>query len=265
MSLPCLNVQIAGTTTVNQSGRTVRLTPGDMVLYDSRMPHHGRGGSDVRGLLLRIPRNEIIHRIPYLEAVSTVAFDSSKAMTRLAFDMLLSSHRQLQTGRTETDAEFAGAVLDTIAAAASSSFRDSDDHFSSSGRALLHRVKLYIDRHLFTPELDPEQIARAHQVSVRYLNKLFAGGKHLHHPLDVPAPPAEMRGNIMLFRVLSPQYRRNSLPVRLQQSALFLPEIQTALRLQSAGIQVKKPGELTSRTMGRRVGAVLPQINPKSG
>ena len=171
-----LNVQIAGTTIINQAGRTARLAPGEMVLYDSRMPHHGRGwgNSDVRGLLLRIPREEIIHRIPYLEAVSTVTLDSHKTLTRLAFDMLLSLHRQLQTGETETDAELAGALLDTIAAAASSSFRNTDDHFSGSAHALLRRVKSYIDCHLFNPDLSPEQIARAHKVTARYLNKLFA-------------------------------------------------------------------------------------------
>jgi len=171
-----LNVQVAGTTIVNQAGRTARLTPGEMVLYDSRMPHHGwgRGDSDVRGLLLRIPREEIIYRIPYLEAISTVTLDSRKTLTRLAFDMLLSLRRQLQAGDTETDTDLAGALLDTIAAAASSSFRDTDDHFSGSGHALLHRVKSYIDRHLFSPELSPEQIAQAHKVTARYLNKLFA-------------------------------------------------------------------------------------------
>ena len=171
-----LNVQVAGTTTINQAGRTACLTPGEMVLYDSRMPHHGWGRSDggVRSLLLRIPRGEIIHRIPYLQAVSTVPLASHKTLTRLVFDMLLSLRRQLQTGETEVDAGLSEALLDTIAAAASSSFRDTDDHFSGSSQALLHRVKSYIDRHLFSAELSPQRIAQAHKVTARYLNKLFA-------------------------------------------------------------------------------------------
>jgi len=171
-----LNVQITGTTIVTQAGRTACLTPGQMVLYDSRMPHRGWGreDSDFRGLLLRIPRADIVHRIPYLDAVSTVTLDSRKVLTRLAFDMLLSLHRELQTGEAETDSALVEALLDTIAAAAASSFRNTDDHCSGSSQALLHRVKLYIDQRLFSQELGPQQIAQAHQVTVRYLNKLFA-------------------------------------------------------------------------------------------
>ena len=171
-----LNVQIGGTTIVNQAGRTAHLRPGDMVLYDSRLPHHGcgRGGTEVRGLLLRIPRREFIHRIPYLKEITTVPLDPRNIMTRLAFDMVLSLNSQLKAGDTGTSTTVTNAILDTITAAVSSSFRNRDGQFSSSSSALLHRVKSYIDYHLLNHDLNPEQVASAHCVTVRYLNKLFA-------------------------------------------------------------------------------------------
>ena len=56
-----------------------------------------------------------------------------------------------------------------------SSFRDRDSNCSSAGGALLYRVKTFIELHLLSPGLSPEQVAAAHQVTVRYLNRLFAG------------------------------------------------------------------------------------------
>ncbi len=169
-----LNVQITGSSIINQAGRSARLGPGNMVLYDSRLPHNGRLDNDTRNLLLRMPRRQIIHRIPYLKEITSVVLDPRKTMTRLAYDMLLSLNGQLPAGDTDDNTTVTNAILDTITAAVSSSFRNSDGNFSSSSGALLHRVKTFIDFHLLKHELNPEQIASAHSVTVRYLNKLFA-------------------------------------------------------------------------------------------
>ena len=169
-----LNVQIAGSSVVNQASRTARLEPGNMVLYDSRLPHNGKVNQNARSLLLRIPHSEIIHRIPYLKDITTVVLDPRKTMTRLAYDMLLSLNSQLSAGNTDSNPIVANTILDTITAAVSGSFRNNDAGFTSSSSALLHRVKSFIDYNLLQPDLDPEQIASAHHVSVRYLNRLFA-------------------------------------------------------------------------------------------
>ena len=169
-----LNVQVSGTSIINQAGRSARLKPGNMVLYDSRLPHNGRMDYETRNLLLRIPRADFIHRIPYLGEVTTVVLDPYKTMTRLAYDMLLSLNNQLQAGAADGNESVTNTILDTITAAVSGSFRNNDAGFSSASSALLHRVKSFIDYNLLQPDLDPEQIASAHHVSVRYLNRLFA-------------------------------------------------------------------------------------------
>ena len=169
-----LNVQISGSTIINQAGRSARLTPGNMVLYDSRLPHNGRVDNDTRNLLLRIPRADIIHRIPYLREVTTVVLDPYKTMTRLAYDMLLSLNSQLPAADEDGNESVTSTILDTVTAAVSGSFRNNDAGFSSSSSALLHRVKTFIDYNLLRHDLSPEQIASSHHVSVRYLNKLFA-------------------------------------------------------------------------------------------
>ncbi len=169
-----LNVQVSGSSIINQAGRSACLKPGNMVLYDSRLPHNGRVDCDTRNLLLRIPRGDIIHRIPYLREVTTVVLDPYKTMTRLAYDMLLSLNSQLPAGDADGNEAVANTILDTVTAAVSGSFRSSDAGFPSSSSALLHRVKSFIDYNLLQPDLDPKRIASAHHVSVRYLNRLFA-------------------------------------------------------------------------------------------
>ena len=169
-----LNLQITGSSLINQAGRDAHLKPGNIALCDSRLPYDGKVGFNTANLLLCVPHKHILHRIPYLEEIASVVLDPGKAMTRLAYDMLLSLNRQLLAGYTDDDTILTNAILDTITAAVSSSFRDKDGNCSSSSNALLYRVKTFIDLHLFAHELNPEQIASAHYVTVRYLNKLFA-------------------------------------------------------------------------------------------
>ena len=88
--------------------------------------------------------------------------------------MMLSLNRQLPAADTDNDTILADAILDAVTAAVNSSFRDRDSNCSSSSGALLERVKSFIDRHLLDNDLDPERIASAHSVTVRYLNQLFA-------------------------------------------------------------------------------------------
>ena len=170
-----LNLQITGSSTVSQAGRDAHLRPGNMVLCDSRLPYDGTVDLNNATLLLHVPRRRIAHRIPYLEDIAAVVLDPRKTITRLAYDMLLSLNRQLLAGYTENDAILTDAILDTVTAAVTSNFHDRDGNCSSSGDALLHRAKTFIELHLLSPGLSPEQVAAAHQVTVRYLNKLFAG------------------------------------------------------------------------------------------
>ena len=170
-----LKLQITGSSIISQAGRDARLRPGNLVLCDSRLSYDGAADLNNATLLLHVPHRHIIHRIPYLEDVAAVVFDPRKTITRLAYDMLLSLNRQLLAGYTDNDAILTDAILDTVTAAVTSSFRDRDSNCSSAGGALLYRVKTFIELHLLSPGLSPEQVAAAHQVTVRYLNRLFAG------------------------------------------------------------------------------------------
>ena len=170
-----LSLQITGSSIINQAGREAHLTPGNMVLCDSRLSYNGTVDLNNATLLLHIPHRHIIHRIPYLEDIAAAVLDSRKTITRLAYDMLLSLNRQLLAGYTDNDTILTDAILDTITAAVMSNFQDRDGNCSSNSGALLQRVKTFTDLHLLSHELNPEQVAAAHYVTVRYLNRLFAG------------------------------------------------------------------------------------------
>ena len=169
-----LNLQLTGSNTFEQAGRTAFMKPGAMALYDSRLPHNGIMENNANSLLLRIPHDDLICRIPHLADIAAVVFDPAKTITRLAYEMVRSLNKQLPTGDREHDTILTDATLDTITAAALSNFRGQDANCSSGSAALLWRVKSYIDLHLLDSNLSPEQIASAHSVTVRYLNLLFA-------------------------------------------------------------------------------------------
>ena len=168
---------MAGVSSHNQAGRTAFMKPGNMVLLDSRLPYSGileSAGSGQLLSILRIPHDEIICRIPCLEDVTMVVLDPRKKMTQLVYDMVRSLHKQSQPGEMGQNTILANTVLDNVTAAALSSFQDRDCDYYSRSNTLLWRVKSYIDAHLLENDLDPERIASAHNVTARYLNRLFA-------------------------------------------------------------------------------------------
>ena len=73
-----LNVQISGSSIINQAGRSARLSRATWFCMTPGCLTTGGVDHDTRNLLLRIPRGDIIHRIPYLGEVTTVVLDRIK-------------------------------------------------------------------------------------------------------------------------------------------------------------------------------------------
>ena len=169
-----LITQIAGVSHGVQAGRSTCMSPGNMLLYDSRLPHNGLLEKNQSTLILRVPHNEITCRVPYLNDISMSLLDPRKMITSVVRETILSLNTQFSASDMDHDNTATDALLDTIASAALSSFLGKDGNCSSGSAALLWRVKSFIDLHLSNSKLNSEQIASAHSVTVRYLNLLFA-------------------------------------------------------------------------------------------
>ncbi|WP_267883669.1 helix-turn-helix domain-containing protein [Streptomyces bikiniensis] len=166
-------VQVSGTAVLVQDGRAVELDEGDMVIPDParpysleyprrstthvfRFPHRLLGGvdSDVRRIAGHIIGTE--------DGVAAVLFPFLTALASTSSDDLAPAVAD----------RLAGNAVDLLGTLVAERTRRCGTEAETRGY-LMTRVLEHIDRNLGDPDLAPARIAQEHQVSVRYLYRLF--------------------------------------------------------------------------------------------
>lgn len=168
-------LQLQGVSTFQQAKRTVCLKPGDMTLYDSTMPHSLDVAEGYSGLILRINRDDAVRRIPSLSKFTAVALPNSEGIGRVTNEIIRSTFREIDSLPDTAKLTVTEMIWDSIAHTANSLVPDAkfNAQITKSKLALLHRIKAYIEIYLTKPFLTPQHIAAKHNISIRYLNKLF--------------------------------------------------------------------------------------------
>jgi AraC-like DNA-binding protein len=167
----------SGRAAVSQDGREAVLRPGDIACYDTARPYTLVCRDDFSMLEFMLP-----HRLVHLESgqtdeVTATCFSATEGLGALVSPYLtrLARHCGDYAGSAESLAQTTGDLLATLFAERRPPHRSrSGDDTREARRTTLLRVRSYIDQNLADPDLSPEQIARAHHVSLRYVQKLFA-------------------------------------------------------------------------------------------
>ncbi|GGU35192.1 helix-turn-helix domain-containing protein [Streptomyces violascens] len=162
-----------GSAVVRQDGREAELRPGDLACYDTSRPYTLVCGEDFSMLEFMLP-----HRLAHLDSgrtgeVTATRFSASEGVGALVFPFLtrLARHSCDYADSAAVLAQTAGDLLATMLA---ERVRPPGDDQGAARRTTLLRARAYIDQNLADPGLSPERIARAHHVSLRHLQKLFA-------------------------------------------------------------------------------------------
>lgn len=166
-------LQLEGHSIYTQGKRTVYTKPGDLTLYDSLLPHQLDVANGYKSVILRISRQEIIHYIPYIQDITAIPIPTDKGMGRIAASLITMLAREVDEIDHEIRNNISDAILDTLAATANSRFLNNNHHLSTSSSALLQRIKCYIRCNLHEGFLNSSRIAREHNISKRYVNRLF--------------------------------------------------------------------------------------------
>ncbi|GHF24173.1 helix-turn-helix domain-containing protein [Streptomyces morookaense] len=163
-----------GSAVVRQDGRETALGPGDIACYDTSRPYTLVCRGDFAMLEFMFP-----HRLAHLDSsrsgeVTATRFSAADGVGALVSPFLtrLAGHSHEYAENAETLSRTAGDLLATLFAERRPPRPDDDRQ--AVRRTTLLRVRAYIDQHLADPDLSPEQIAKAHHVSLRYLQKLFS-------------------------------------------------------------------------------------------
>jgi AraC-like DNA-binding protein len=183
----------SGSLVVSQDGRQTRLGPGDLAFVDLSRPCHWATPGRTEGVAVLFPRALLPLRRADAARLTATRIAGDRGAGGLASSLARQLPHHLDAPGPRADwARLGTAVLDVMALAMAA--RTGADPGADPGagpgvgsgvgsgvglpadarrRALIGRVRAYVERQLGDPGLSPATIADAHHVSVRYLHKLF--------------------------------------------------------------------------------------------
>jgi AraC-like DNA-binding protein len=164
---------VEGQGVIEQNGRQAALVAGDFSLVNlSRPASWAMDGVRVVGVLF--PRSMLPLRGNELDRVTAVRIPGDRGTGALVSSLARQLVRHLDDYEATDGARLGTAVLDLLTAGLATRL-DRPEHVpdNTRQRALLTRIRAFIEARLYDPELSPRTIADAHYISVRYLHKLF--------------------------------------------------------------------------------------------
>lgn len=167
-----------GTCRIEQDGRACVLRPGDIAVQDTWRPSafEARDGLDVA--VFSVPRWFLAAGPDGFAHLTATALSARRTpVLRMAVPFLAGLAQAAEAGGLSEPArdglsDMFGTMLGMLRGD-----DGVDELFAERGpdaEVLLARMRRYALAHLHDPGLGPEQIARAHYVSTRYVHKLFA-------------------------------------------------------------------------------------------
>ncbi|MET8751033.1 helix-turn-helix domain-containing protein [Streptomyces sp. NPDC004667] len=172
-----LGVHVRGPVTVVHERATTLLEPNDLVFCDPARQHLLRFGGDCRMIFFRVPRCFLGLSESGLNQVLGVPVRGGEGVGSLVSGFLTALAAQAEFRRStigDRRARTAVRLLSLLVMELlEADTTDEVDDASGTANEMLSRIRAYIEEHLMDPDLSPESIARAHHISVRYLQKLF--------------------------------------------------------------------------------------------
>lgn len=184
-----LELQTRGTSVLSQRGRDALLTPGDLTVADQTRPYLLAAGYSPRSstsrpgpgvthqaLTFTFPHELLPLPIEAMARTTAVRMSTQAPVTRLVTPVL--RHLAQRCADQAPDAaivrRLSSVVLELLAVGLAEQLdRGRDVPPDCHRRALLQRIRAFIEQHLDRVDLSPDMIAAAHHISLRYLHRLF--------------------------------------------------------------------------------------------
>jgi AraC family transcriptional activator of tynA and feaB len=166
--------QLAGTLVLERNGREVVLNAGDITLIDPQLPYFAKFSSGSRLLLLAVPPPALEAR---LGSTRQMAFrsikpsDAAGGLTSSFLAMLPDHVGQLHRAAEDIVRE---QVLDLLAVSLTTAIGADKPRISTAHSLALMHLRAAIEARLTDPALDPDSVATAAGISVRYANAVLA-------------------------------------------------------------------------------------------
>ncbi|MFE9604639.1 helix-turn-helix domain-containing protein [Streptomyces hokutonensis] len=168
-----IGLQGYGPAVITQDGRDALLRPGDFAFYDTTRPYTLNFPDRFQMKVFQLPRQALGLRDSDLRRITGITLRGDEGPAALVAPFLAGLAAGATSCRPPVGDMLARNAVDLLTTLIAEHLgRDTADT-DAAHRALLVRIRAFIDHHLADPGLSPESIAAAHRISVRYLHRLF--------------------------------------------------------------------------------------------
>ncbi|MDJ0347886.1 helix-turn-helix domain-containing protein [Cryobacterium sp. PH29-G1] len=169
-----IGLQLRGYSVVSQDERDAALAPGDFAIYDTTRPYRLDFDSAFAMFVVMVPAELLRIDRRTLSTLTASRFSGRRGLGAVTSAMLRELSRQLDEQPLASGHHVSDAVLDLVTATVSERLEPIEGLPDASRRRVLRlQAENYIIHRLSDPTLTVTAIASAHNVSVRYLQKLF--------------------------------------------------------------------------------------------
>ncbi|MEV0307813.1 helix-turn-helix domain-containing protein [Nonomuraea fuscirosea] len=186
-----LAVAISGRSGICQEERETNLAPADLTLYDVSRPfvawnspdgHRAPGGpgNDISdGLILQVPHAAVSLPVLPMQRLLAGRISGREGLGTLLSGLLHNILVQTEClSRVDMD-RLSGVIVDLLTAVVAHEIEiDPSPSMADPGALLVLRIQAFIDQHLDELDLSAADIAAAHHISLRHMQRLFAKEGH---------------------------------------------------------------------------------------
>jgi AraC-like DNA-binding protein len=165
---------VRGAVAFEHCGHSITLRAGDFTLCDNAAPHRLHSSETTELIVLRVTPTVIREHLPNPELWCGMCLPSESIFAAAAVNMVRDLYRRLDAGVSERFAQTAAAnLLGVLSTSIGMTFEVPESASSIVTRRI--QAQRYVESHLCDHDLAPARVARALNISSRYLRMLFAG------------------------------------------------------------------------------------------
>jgi AraC family transcriptional regulator, positive regulator of tynA and feaB len=170
------NYVMSGELDVQQGGQDLTAKPGDLIIYESRLPvvTKEKSTGSFESLSFRIDRTQFarFERADALLSCSLISAENMIAPLTGCLSYLSESLLAIPLGEAASLFQIFGSLLPVAVLAIANADEASQQNLTP--RTLTRQLQEYVEAKLSSPDLSPRSAAAELGVSVRYVHKLFA-------------------------------------------------------------------------------------------
>ena len=167
-----LSLMLAGTGMLIQDDREAVLQAGVLAVYDTDRPYSLVFDDDFRTMVVMFPKHLISLPSDMIGQLTAVRISGQGGLGGMVVPYLTQLAGNLDQLAGTTGARLAHSALDLVTTVFTREL-GLDEVSADPHRALVQRIRSYIDRNLASTDLGPATIASAHFISTRHLHGLF--------------------------------------------------------------------------------------------